>query len=488
MPDRAPIACFEEQARRHPRRIAVRAADGALSYGELDTLAGGFAAAAAAAGLRPGERVGLRLTRGARLAVAVLGCAKAGLPYVPLDPAYPSERTALVADRAALALTVGDEDFDGLAVRLPAAVPAVRPPTPGVAYVIFTSGSTGVPKGVPVTVASLSALFAATDRLFDFGPDDVWALMHSHNFDFSVWEMWGAWRSGGELAVPDQPTLRSPDRTAQWLADAAVTVLNQVPTVFGYLVQALAERSSALPAVRHLVFGGEELSVPAVRRWRALGHRAAVTNMYGITESTVHATFRRLAPDELPPDHPTPIGRPLPGLAHRVVDDALRPVRAGHGGQLLLSGGQVLTGYLWDEERSAERLVRLPDTGEQRWYATGDLVVEEAGELHYLGRADRQVQLRGYRIELGEVEAALLRTGAVHAATVSVASTPRGDRQLVAHVVPAAPATTADLRRAVAALLPEHMVPSRFVQVEELAVTASGKLDRSPTAAHRPLP
>ncbi|MDH6575303.1 amino acid adenylation domain-containing protein [Kitasatospora sp. MAP5-34] len=489
MTDRTPLARFEEHARRSPDRIAVRGPDETLSYRELDLLAGRFATVLESSGLRPGDRVGLRPTRGARLAVAVLGCAKAGLPYVPLDPAYPSERTALIADRANLTLTVGDQDFDGMTLLPPQPSPADRSPTPGLAYVIFTSGSTGVPKGVPVTTASLTALFAATDRLFDFGPQDVWPLMHSYNFDFSVWEMWGAWRSGAELAVPDQPTLRSPARTVHWLAETGATVLNQVPTVFGYLVAALEEQRTILPTVRHVIFGGEEFASAPLRRWRGLGHRAAVTNMYGITEATVHATFRRLAPGEEPPTHPTPIGWPLPGIAHRVVDPDLRPVRPGHSGQLLLSGAQLLTGYLGDEHLTAERLVQLPDTGDLRWYTTGDLVTEDAdGELHYLGRADRQVQLRGYRIELGEVEAVLLRTGMVRAAAVSVAATPRGDQQLVAHVVPAAAASTsAELRRALAALLPEHMVPSRFVQVAELATTASGKLDRSPTAPHHPL-
>lgn len=376
MSNRTPLERFAARVAAQPDSAAVRDEQAELTYGQLDAAADEVAARLSAAGLRPGARVGLRLSRDRRVAVAIVGLAKAGLAYVPLDPAYPSGRTALIEREATLSAVLEDRDFEDTqlrAVRLCQGASAASL-QPGLAYVIYTSGSTGVPKGVAIGVEQLAALFEATGSLFDFEARDVWALMHSYNFDFSVWELWGAWTTGGCLAIPSQPVLRSPGRTVEWLAQSGVTVLNLVPSVFEHLVDTLRDSGTRLPSIRHVIFGGEELRPGAVAGWRELGHTGALTNMYGITEVTVHATFRRLGQTEIP-DFPASIGTPLPGFEFQVLDTALQPVEPGDQGQLFLRGPQVAAGYLNNPQRTAEQFVELGGPGTGHWYASGDLVL-----------------------------------------------------------------------------------------------------------------
>jgi len=483
---------FREQAERRPEAVALTEGERSLSYAELALAAERVTTLLADAGVRPGELVGVRLPRGADVAAAVLGVLGHGCGYLPIDPAYPAARQDhLVGDSGIRHVVQQAPSEAGMGTTL-ALLPVPGAPStphpdgrtlpPGTAYVIYTSGSTGRPKGVPVSQRQVAALMAATEEHFDFGPEDRWALVHSHSFDFSVWEMWGAWWHGGSTVVVPVECTYDASLLAGLLAGHGITVLNQVPSAFGQLVAAMADSGRSLPALRQIVFGGEAVNLSDVRRWRATGCApgARLANMYGITETTVHVTYCAL--DGEPPAGPagsTPIGRPLAHLGVLLLDSELRPVPPGTPGELAVHGAGVGEGYLNRPEQTAERFIRLPGIAGPV-YRSGDWAVEDdQGGLHYIGRRDDQIQLRGLRIERGEVAAAVLSHPEVAACVVTAPRNPVGDPVLVAHVVPhhgPGPSRT-ELRRHVAELLPRYMVPSRFTTHQALPLTAHGKVD-----------
>ncbi|HEY4597271.1 MAG TPA: AMP-binding protein, partial [Thermoanaerobaculia bacterium] len=317
---------FEEQVDRAPQAPALSVAGASLTYGELDARANRLARHLQARGVRPGDRVALLLERSAEMVVALLGVLKAGAAYVPIDPAYPQERIAFLrADSgAALLLTAADlEALDAYpAERLDLELAAELP-----AYVIYTSGSTGTPKGVVVTHANVDRLFTATDPWFGFNAEDVWVLFHSYAFDFSVWEIWGALLYGGRLLVLSFLESRDPEGFYRLLRDERVTVLNQTPSAFRQLIWA-AEGKPADLALRYVIFGGEALEPASLAPWLArYGERPRLINMYGITETTVHVTYRPLEEADLAGG--SRIGVPIPDLAVHLLDAFLQPVPVG---------------------------------------------------------------------------------------------------------------------------------------------------------------
>jgi amino acid adenylation domain-containing protein len=423
--------------------------------------------------------------------VAVLGVLKAGGAYVPLDPAYPPERLAfMLQDCAARVLvTSGAPVVDGAAqvVRLDDATlagegdeaPASGAMPGDLAYVIYTSGSTGEPKGVLVEHAQVARLFASTDAWFGFTADDVWTLFHSYAFDFSVWEMWGALLHGGRLVVVPQEVVRDAPAFHDLLRKERVTILNQTPSAFSQLARVDEERAPGALALRCVVFGGEALDVGSLRTWldRHGDETPRLVNMYGITETTVHVTYRRILRADGDRPGVSPIGEPIPDLTLHVLDARGRAVPIGVPGELYVGGAGVARGYLARPALTAERFL---DRDGARLYRTGDLAKRlPDGDVAYLGRLDDQVKIRGFRIELGEVGSVLARHTAVREAAVVACEDAPGDRRLVAYVVPRGDApTTAELRDHLRRTLPEHMVPATFVTLDALPLTSSGKVDR----------
>jgi amino acid adenylation domain-containing protein len=485
-------ALFREQVRQQPDAVALVDGELVLTYEELAGQAAGVATALAAAGVPPGTLVGMRLPRGAAAVSAILGILTHGCAYVPVDPGYPPERQRYIAADARLGWFVEAGDS-------PAAPPVVRPGPdaaephtipPGTAYVIHTSGSTGDPKGVLVGHAHVLAMLDSCARLFDLGPDDVWSMFHSTSFDFSVWELWGALSSGGQVVVVPAATAADPRAFAALLATEQVTVLSQVPTAFGHLTAELTERPLRLPELRHLVFGGEAVDLGTLRRFRELGvaPRTRAVNMYGITEITVHATFHPLPGQPEPPARPgaTPVGRPLAHLDIEVVDAELRPVASGEAGELLLAGDSVAFGYLGRPALTAER---FPVVDGRRRYRSGDLGFRDAsGALHCLGRRDRQVQVRGFRIEPGEIEHAMSSHPLVTESAVTVGHNGHGEPLVVGHYVcrREAPLDAQALRAHLAARLPAHLLPAALRSHPSLPVTPNGKTDLARLAGDAP--
>jgi amino acid adenylation domain-containing protein len=472
---------FHAVADRAPEAIAIVDGERSMTYAELARAARAVTARLAAADVRPGTLVGLRLPRSADVATAILGILGHGCGYVPIDPAYPAPRQQLITEEARLDFAVQLEGADLVPVRLrPPGGPVWDVPS-DIAYVIFTSGSTGRPKGVMVGHRHVLALLDACYQCYDVGPDDVWTLFHSYSFDFSVWELWGALLSGGQAVVVPSAIAADPRQFAALLAAEEVTVLNQVPTAFSHLVAELADSPRPLPALRSVIFGGEAIGLSSLRRWRDLGcaPRARLVNMYGITETTVHVTYCPLTDAHLDGDWPgTPIGRPLPHLRIQLTDQAGRRVPAGAEGQIAVLGDAVSYGYLGRPDLTAERFVFRQGRGGPA-YLSGDWARPVGDGLYYLGRRDRQVKLRGYRIELGEIEAALSTHPAVAHCAVTTEPTARGEPVLAAYYTcwSAGTVEAPALRAYLADRLPAHMVPARLRARAGLPVTPHGKVD-----------
>jgi amino acid adenylation domain-containing protein len=486
---------FAAAAAAHPQRTAVSDSAGALRYDELLQHAQALALHLRRQGVRRGQPVGLLAARDRYALVGMLAITLAGAAYVPLDPAYPDERIAFILQDADIGVVLADPSLQArLGAQAPHCIaldgswpPNARddgdaeldPPDPDdVAYLIYTSGSTGQPKGVRVTHANITRLFDATRDDFTFSPDDVWSVFHSFSFDFSVWEIWGALLHGARAAIVPREVARMPDAFADFLSAQGVTMLSQTPSAFAALVA--AQQGSGWPlrhALRAIVFGGEALDPALLAPWMAqYGDEApALVNMYGITETTVHVTLRRLRQSDL--GARSLIGRPLADLSLVLLDEAGCLVPAGVTGEIHVGGAGVALGYHRRPELSAQRFIEHPQAGPAvRLYRSGDLARWGTdGELEYLGRRDHQVKLRGYRIELGEIEAALQTLPGVDQALVQVLPT-TGGQLLLAFV--RGQGEPAAWRSTLARRLPDYMVPARVIILPAFPLTEHGKVDR----------
>ncbi|MGO4615838.1 amino acid adenylation domain-containing protein [Nocardia sp. 2YAB30] len=490
------VEVFEGVVTTYPDATAVKFGAETLTYRELAGRVNKLARKLVALGAGPETLVAVVLPRSLDLVVALLATVQAGGGYLPVDPAYPVDRIAYLlsdADPVCVVTTAGTP--------LPAEAPVLEldridlsdiddspvtdrdrrsPLRPGnVAYVIYTSGSTGRPKGMQIPHRNVVTLFANTRSLFAFDHRDVWTMFHSYAFDFSVWEMWGPLLYGGTLVVVDYLTSRSPEQFLELLRGEQVTVLNQTPSAFYQLAEADRATSAAATehaplSLRYIVFGGEALEFRRLGDWFARGASTAkLVNMYGTTETTVHATHYWLSAATS-----STIGAAIPGLRISVLDERLRPVPVGVKGEIYIAGEQLGRGYLGRAGLTSGRFVADPFAADgTRLYRSGDLARwNSEGDLVYLGRADSQVKVRGFRIELGEIEAAVLAVESVHQAVVIVREDMPGDQRIVAYLV--GQPDVAVVRDAVARVLPAHMVPTAFVVIDAIPLTMHGKLDR----------
>jgi amino acid adenylation domain-containing protein len=469
-----------------PEAVAVTCGEESLTYAELNTRSNDVAANLRALGVPAGQPVGIYFESSTELIVSALGIWKAGAAYLPIDPAYPTERASfilsdsgapLLITRRSVAAALGPGSWTTLCFEdiPPAELPSglsAAPTSDDLAYVIYTSGSTGQPKGVEITHGNLLNLVNWHNAEFAIGASDRATQIAGPGFDAAVWEIWPYLAAGASIHLPPAQARVSPVQLRDWLIARQITV-TFVPTVL--TEQVLRLSWPAAIHLRILLTGGD-----ALHSYPLPGTPFQVVNNYGPTECTVVATSGIVT--AMQPNHSAPsIGQPILNTSIHLLGEDGKEVPAGEAGELYITGPSVGRGYRNRPELTAEKFVLLNISGQQeRAFRTGDLARRlPTGELAFVGRSDDQIKIRGFRIEPDEIAAVINRHLGVISSVV-IARADGGEKKLVAYVVTTAGADIwdRDLRELLSKNLPDYMVPSSFVQLERIPITANGKLDK----------
>ncbi|NRA85689.1 MAG: amino acid adenylation domain-containing protein, partial [Gammaproteobacteria bacterium] len=496
---------FEEQAKVNPNNTALVFEDKELSYQALNQQGNQLAHKLRELGVGPDTLVGIAVERSLEMVIGLLAIIKAGGAYVPLDPDYPQARLVYMIEDSGIALLLTQSHIEKQ-LDIPTQVscvliddflndnaladskgvysrenPVNNNSPSNLAYVIYTSGSTGKPKGVLQTHHNVNRLFQATEQWFNFTDKDVWTLFHSYAFDFSIWEIFGALLQGGKLVIVPFEVTRSSSDFYNLLCKEKVTVLNQTPSAFSQLMpiscahfnnKNFNEAAHNAMSLRYVVFGGEALDVASLHPWfDSFGDNSPqLINMYGITETTVHVTYRPLLLSDIDKQG-SPIGQVINDLTWYVLDADFNPVVKGCSGELYIGCSGLARGYHQRPELTSERFIADPfSQNGGRLYRTGDLArYQSDGTIEYVGRIDHQVKIRGFRIELGEIESQLQSHEAIRDAVV-LAQEGNAGQQLVAYIIPndnqiieadsdAQHAFRSEMKTHLQQALPEYMVP-----------------------------
>ena len=477
---------FELQVQRTPEATATVCEEQRLSYAELNARANRVAHFLRSQGAGPEVLIGLCCERSVNMLVGVLGILKAGAAYVPLDPAYPQERSAVILEdaKAPLVLTEGsllktlprsvgqticlDSDWPRIALQ-PAENPVSKVKPENLSYVLFTSGSTGRPKGVAIEHRNANSFIQWAQTVFM--PSEVNGTLFSTSlcFDLSVFEMFLPLSVGGRVILMQNALFLARSRVAN-----EVTLINTVPSAIAELV-----RTNSVPrSVQVVNLAGEALLTSLAQKVYDQTEIRKLYNLYGPTEYTTYATYSLV-----PRGGEVTIGRPLANTQVYILDEKQQPTQVGVSGELFLAGDGLARGYFGRPDLTAERFLHNPFSSQPtaRMYRTGDLACFlPDGTIQYLGRMDSQVKIRGFRIELGEIESTLTRHPCVQAAAVVAREDRPGEKRLVAYVVPGTGKQTSELGLDgfLRQTLPEYMIPGTFVNMEKLPLTPNGKVDR----------
>jgi amino acid adenylation domain-containing protein/non-ribosomal peptide synthase protein (TIGR01720 family) len=478
---------FEQQAARAGSQVAIQMHDAAMTYDTLNRRANQLARVLRDDyGLQPGEVVGVVTHRSPLTIAGLLGVLKAGGVYLPIDADYPEDRLQfMVADAGVKVLLVHSEHIERLVslyetpmfaldIQLETLTnadddlgPIAGPRDP--AYIIYTSGSTGQPKAVLLEHRGFVVMARHHIEAFGVAPSDRLLQFYGLSFDSSLFEVFVSLLSGARLVMVDRDTINDPARLSAYIKDQGITTLTLPPVYLSTLDHA------CLAGVTRYISAGDHCRVEdAVQLARA----SAYYNSYGPTETTVCVTHYRVDPAR-PYGSRIPIGTPITGTSIYLVDDRLRPVPEGVVGEIAVGGAGVARGYLHRDELTAEKFVASPFAAGERVYLTGDLGVWlPDGNLEVIGRKDNQVKVRGYRVELGEIEAVIDQHPQVKESAVVAREDDHGNKRLAAYVTASGTLDIADLKTLLRARLPEFMMPSAFVVLDTMPLTANGKIDR----------
>lgn len=454
-----------------------------LSYKELDKLSDTIANNLIKNGVKESDKVVISVTQNSFLIPIILGVVKCGATYVPVDPNYPLKRISYIIDDSKAQFVITDrclniKDLNVLKVKNLIDKNTILKKLNNyrmnkAKYIIYTSGTTGKPKGVEVPLKNVLNLVLSVRNLIELKSSDVWSMFHSYSFDFSVWEMWGCLLNGAHLVVISRDIAKSTYDFYNCLIKNHVTILNQTPSAFFILSKIDNEYKEKLD-IRLIIFGGEKLNGNYLTSWfeRHPSSLCKVFNMYGITETTVHATYRQLTRKNIYSDS---IGKGLPGWNLSIRKDNGAPCLYGMKGEIWVSGVGITNGYLNLKKLNKEKFVK---EGDHIWYRSGDLgLMHPNGDIDYCGRIDNQVKIRGYRIELNEILNAIENITNVESAFVTVKN---GNTDLNKEIIAYFKGYISKdkINQNLQKLLPSYMIPSQIIKVKEFPTTLNGKIDK----------
>lgn len=483
---------FEKQVMRYPDNVALKLDGTSVTYRELNERANRLAHYLQANGIQRNTIVGMLLSPSMEQMVSILGILKAGGVYLPLDPMYPKNRIEyILSDSKVKHLIVTDDtkdvisDFEDMTIYNldHMSTEDVSNPQPMTepqdgAYIIYTSGTTGTPKGVYITHHNVMRLFFSTPSLYDFTEKDRWIMCHSYCFDFSVWEIFGALLYGGTLIIIQNHTKKDTRDLLSVISREGVTVLNQTPSAFVNLQTDILKYKSKMPIqLRYVIFGGEKLLPYFLKEFKDEYPQTKLINMYGITEITVHATYKEITEKEIK-ENSSNIGVPIPTLNLYLMDSSMKLVPPGVYGEIYVGGEGVSKGYVNKAELTKERFLKNPYDESEIIYKSGDLgFINEDGDIIYIGRNDSQIQLRGFRVETEEIVSCLLKNNGIQNAFVYPQTTENGYDRLVAYLKLGKELMLEDIKEELRKYLPDYMIPAIFYKIKEIPLTSNNKID-----------
>lgn len=483
---------FEEQVEKVPNNVALICEGNELTYNQLNQKSNQLARHLKAKGVKRDSIVSIMVDRTSEMIIGIMAILKAGGAYLPIDLTYPEERIKYMLEDSQAKLLLTSEkltaniDIDNinkiyiydeeLYTGKDSNIDNINKPN-DLAYIIYTSGTTGKPKGTMIEHKNVVRLLFNDKIQFDFTEKDVWTMFHSFCFDFSVWEMYGALLYGAKLVIIPKITAQNPKEFLGLLKKENVTVLNQTPTAFYNLVQEEISLKEKELKLRYIIFGGEALKPIILKDYNEKYPNTKLINMYGITETTVHVTYKEITTREIE-NNISNIGKAIPTLTTYVMNKNMKIVPIGVAGELYVGGEGVARGYLNRKTLTDERFIKNPYNQEERLYKSGDLVrMLSHGDMEYLGRIDHQVKIRGYRVEIGEIETQLLKYEKIQETVVITKEDESRNQYLCAYIVSKTELTIHEVREHLKQQLPDYMIPSNYVQLEKMPLTSNGKID-----------
>lgn len=489
------ISLFEHQVFKTPARTAIKLPKKCLSYYELESQANKIANYLSQNnGVCKGDLVGVALNRGEHLIPVIYGIMKAGAAYVPIDPSHPKDRIKSIMENARLQLVITTTQHTGKFHDKSGVILNIEEEREDIdrcddsrmrvcltqedlAYVIYTSGSTGVPKGVAVKHGSVFNIIKSLQNIYPLEADDCYLMKTTYTFDVSVTELFGWFHDGGSIYMLPATVESDSDEILAAIADGEVTHINFAPSMFGVFLNVVQRRGiKNLSSLKYIFLAGEALPLSMVKKFNAFGTDIQLENIYGPTEGTIYSC--RFSTANLNEHTSVPIGKPLNNVNLYILSDSgnLQPV--GTPGELCIGGKAIAAGYLYNDALTAEKFIDNPVVPGEKIYKTGDLTKWNLdGNIEYLGRLDNQVKIRGYRIELSEIESILGSHPDLKEVLV-IAKGEAGDKFMVGYYVADRALNRDDINNYLRDYLPDYMIPSYWVQLEQFPLTPNSKVDR----------